>query len=179
MGRSAGSTSPTTSLPGGDNPADGRSLAGVRIGRLRLSRSLVLAPKRCEPSGSIALRLSRSPRSMWLRTSSAQGPVDRMVRGPQGRSAGHFELEPSAAWIAEYYPTEAVTSLPGGGLIVSLRNRPRLAAWPAAPAPGGARVLSPDGAGDSAAESAREALDQYAVLLGTTAGAVSDASEAS
>jgi len=29
-------------------------------------------------------------------------------------------------------------------------------------------VLSPEGAGDSAAEAAREALDQYAVLLGTS-----------
>jgi hypothetical protein len=29
-------------------------------------------------------------------------------------------------------------------------------------------VLSPDSAGDSAAEAAREALDQYAVLLGTS-----------
>jgi hypothetical protein len=37
-------------------------------------------------------------------------------------------------------------------------------------------VLSPDGAGDSAAEAAREALHQYQVLLGTTAGAVSGAS---
>ena len=26
-----------------------------------------------------------------------------------------LELEPSAVWIAEYYPTEAVTSLPSGG----------------------------------------------------------------
>jgi hypothetical protein len=36
-------------------------------------------------------------------------------------------------------------------------------------------VLSPDGAGDSAAEAAREALGQYEVLLGTPAGAVSEA----
>ena len=34
---------------------------------------------------------------------------------------------------------------------------------------GGARVLSPEGAGNSAAEAAQEALEQYAVLLGAAA----------
>ena len=31
-----------------------------------------------------------------------------------------LELQPWAAWVAEYYPTESVTARPGGGLIVSL-----------------------------------------------------------
>ena len=66
-------------------------------------------------------------------------------------------------------------SLPGGGLIVSLHvTDPAWLRSLLLRLQGGARVLSPDGAGDSAAEAAREALDQYAVLLGTTAGAVSD-----
>jgi len=34
---------------------------------------------------------------------------------------------------------------------------------------GGARVLFPEGAGNSAAEAAQEALEQYAVLLGAAA----------
>jgi proteasome accessory factor C len=91
-----------------------------------------------------------------------------------------LELEPSAVWVAEYYPTEAVTSLPGGGLIVSLHvTDPAWLRSLLLRLQGGARVLSPDVAGDSAAEAAREALGQYAVLLGTTAGAVSDAGQAS
>ena len=36
---------------------------------------------------------------------------------------------------------------------------------------GGARVVAPEGAGRLAAEAAREALDQYAVLLGTATAA--------
>jgi proteasome accessory factor C len=82
-----------------------------------------------------------------------------------------LELQPSAAWIAEYYPTEAITPRPGGSLIVSLHvTDPAWLRSLLLRLQGGARVLCPDGAGDSAAEAAREALDQYAVLLGTTAG---------
>ena len=81
-----------------------------------------------------------------------------------------LEVQPSAAWIAEYYPTEAVTTRPGGGLIVSLHvTDPAWLRSLLLRLQGGARVLSPEGAGDSAAEAAREALDQYAVLLGTNA----------
>ena len=39
-----------------------------------------------------------------------------------------LELEPSAAWIAEYYPTEAVTSLPGWRPHRLLASQTRLAA---------------------------------------------------
>ena len=82
-----------------------------------------------------------------------------------------LELQPSAVWIAEYYPTEAITTRPDGGLIVSLHvTDPAWLRSLLLRLHGGARVLSPDGAGDSAAEAAREALDQYSVLLGTTAG---------
>jgi proteasome accessory factor C len=88
-----------------------------------------------------------------------------------------LELQPSAAWIAEYYPTEAVTTRPDGGLIVSLHvTDPAWLRSLLLRLQGGARVLSPQGAGDSAAEAAREALDQYAVLLAATADAVSEAS---
>jgi proteasome accessory factor C len=80
-----------------------------------------------------------------------------------------LELEPSAVWIAEYYPTEAVTSLPSGGLIVSLHvTDPAWLRSLLLRLQGRARALSPVGAGDSAAEAAREALDQYTVLLGTS-----------
>jgi proteasome accessory factor C len=88
-----------------------------------------------------------------------------------------LELQPSAAWIAEYYPTEAVTTHPNGVLIVLLHvTDPAWLQSLLLRLQGAARVLSPEGAGDSAAEAAREALDQYEVLLGTTAGAVSEAS---
>jgi proteasome accessory factor C len=81
-----------------------------------------------------------------------------------------LELEPSAAWVAEYYPTEAVSVRPGGGLIVSLHvTDPAWLRSLLLRLQGEARVLAPEAAGDSAAEAAREALDQYAVLLGSTA----------
>lgn len=76
-----------------------------------------------------------------------------------------LELQPWSAWVAEYYPTESVTLQPDKTLTVSLRVRDpawlrglllRLA--------GGARVLAPAEAGESAAEAAREALDAYAAL---------------
>ena len=83
-----------------------------------------------------------------------------------------LELQPWAAWVAEYYPTESVSVRPGGGLIVSLHvTDPAWLRGLLLRLQGGARVLAPEGAGDSAAEAAREALDQYAVLLGSPAGA--------
>jgi proteasome accessory factor C len=76
-----------------------------------------------------------------------------------------LELDPQAAWIAEYYPTEQVTARPGGGLMVTLRvTHPSWLEGMLLRLGGHARVLAPEGAGDSAAELAREALDQYAAL---------------
>ncbi|HET6758179.1 MAG TPA: WYL domain-containing protein, partial [Propionibacteriaceae bacterium] len=81
-----------------------------------------------------------------------------------------LEVQPWAAWIAEYYPTEAVSPRPGGGLLVSLHvTDPAWLRSLLLRLQGGARVLYPEGAGDSAAEAAQEALDQYAVLLGQPA----------
>lgn len=76
-----------------------------------------------------------------------------------------LELDPQAAWIAEYYPTEQVTARSDGGLIVTLRvTHPLWLEGMLLRLGGHARVLSPDGAGDSAAQVAREALEQYAAL---------------
>ncbi|HEU5484902.1 MAG TPA: WYL domain-containing protein, partial [Microlunatus sp.] len=70
-----------------------------------------------------------------------------------------------AAWVAEYYPTEQVTPRPGGGLVVTLRvTHPSWLEGMLLRLGGHARVLAPDGAGDSAAQVAREALQQYAAL---------------
>ena len=83
-----------------------------------------------------------------------------------------LEFQLWAAWVAEYYPTESVSAQPSGGLIVSLHvTDPAWLRGLLLRLQGGARVLAPEGAGDSAAEAAREALDQYTVLLGSPAGA--------
>lgn len=74
-------------------------------------------------------------------------------------------LAPPAAWVAEYYPTETVTPAEDGGLTVSLRvSDPAWLRGLLLRLGGQARVLAPAGAGDSAADAAQEALDQYAAL---------------
>lgn len=79
------------------------------------------------------------------------------------------QLQPAAAWVAEYYPTEAVQSHPDGQITVSLRvTDPAWLRGLLLRLGGGARVLAPVGAGDSAAAAAREALDQYRALFGPT-----------
>lgn len=76
-----------------------------------------------------------------------------------------LELEPWSSWVAEYYPTESVSSRPDGGLTVSLRvSDPAWLTGLLLRLGGGAKVVAPAGAGESAAEAAREALDQYDAL---------------
>lgn len=76
------------------------------------------------------------------------------------------DLAPEAAWVAEYYPTEAVSARAAGGLTVTLRvTDPAWLRGLLLQLRGGAVVVAPAGAGDSAAEAAQEALDQYAALL--------------
>ena len=75
------------------------------------------------------------------------------------------ELQPWSAWVAEYYPTETVARHDDGRLEVSLRvTNPAWLRTLLLRLGGGARVIAPPGAGDSAAEAAQEALDQYAAL---------------
>ena len=83
-----------------------------------------------------------------------------------------LDLAPEASWVAEYYPTEATTARPDGGLTVTLRVRdPGWLRGLLLGLRGGATVVAPEGAGSSAAEAAQEALDQYAALLdASTAG---------
>ena len=77
-----------------------------------------------------------------------------------------LDLTPEAAWVAEYYPTEAVSSRPGGGLTVTLRVRdPGWLRGLLLQRRGGATVVAPREAAGSAVEAAREALDQYRVLF--------------
>lgn len=83
-----------------------------------------------------------------------------------------LELEPEAAWVAEYYPTETVSHDEAGHLTVALRvTDPAWLRGLLLRLAGRARVLSPVGAGDSAAEAAEEALDQYAAVFGSEAAA--------
>ncbi len=83
-----------------------------------------------------------------------------------------LDLAPEVSWVAEYYPTEATSSRPDGGLTVTLRVRDP--GWLRAlllGLRGGATVVAPPGAGISAAEAAQEALDQYRALFGSAAAA--------
>lgn len=78
-------------------------------------------------------------------------------------------LEPWSTWVAEYYPTEQATPSDDGGLTVSLRvTNPAWLQSLLLRLGGGARVLSPAGAGDAAVEAASEALAQYATLFDDT-----------
>jgi proteasome accessory factor C len=78
-----------------------------------------------------------------------------------------LELQPWAAWVAEYYPTETVSRTDDGRLVVALRvTDPAWLRGLLLRLCGGARVLAPPGAGDSAVEAAQEALDQYAAVFG-------------
>jgi proteasome accessory factor C len=78
-----------------------------------------------------------------------------------------LELQPWAAWVAEYYPTETVSRTEDGHLVVAVRvTDPAWLRGLLLRLCGGARVLSPSGAGDSAVEAAQEALDQYAAVFG-------------
>ena len=73
-----------------------------------------------------------------------------------------LELQPWAAWVAEYYPTESVKRLDDGRLTISVRvTDPAWLRNLLLRLRGSAKVLAPVGAGDSAAEAAREALQQY------------------
>ncbi len=79
-----------------------------------------------------------------------------------------LDLAPEAAWVAEYYPTEATAAHADGGLTVTMRvTDPAWLRGLLLQLRGGAVVVAPAGAGDSAAEAAQEALDQYAALLGS------------
>ena len=75
------------------------------------------------------------------------------------------DLAPEAAWVAEYYPTEAVTVRENGGLVVSFRvTDPAWLRVLLLRLGGGATVLAPTGAGAPAAQAARNTLAAYATL---------------
>ena len=77
-------------------------------------------------------------------------------------------LDRQAAWVAEYYPMEQVTPAADGGLTVALRvSDPAWLRGLLLRLGGGARVLQPEQAGDSAADAAAEALAQYDALRAT------------
>ena len=91
-----------------------------------------------------------------------------------------LDLAPEAAWVAEYYPTEASAERPGGGLTVTMRVRdPAWLRGLLLQLRGGATVIAPPGAGSSAAEAAQEALDQYRALFGPPRAAEVTGSSAS
>jgi proteasome accessory factor C len=76
-----------------------------------------------------------------------------------------LDLAPSAAWVAEYYPTEAATPRPDGGVVASFRvTDPAWLRHLLLRLGGAATVLFPTGAGEDAADAALEALAAYAAL---------------
>jgi proteasome accessory factor C len=78
-----------------------------------------------------------------------------------------LELQPPAAWVAEYYPTETVSRAEDGTLTVALHvTDPAWLRGLLLRLCGNARVISPPGAGDSAVEAAQEALQAYAAVFG-------------
>jgi len=73
-----------------------------------------------------------------------------------------LELAREAAWVAEYYPTETTAPGPDGGVVATFRvTDPAWLRHLLLRLGGSARVLSPSGAGDAAAEAAQEALAAY------------------
>jgi proteasome accessory factor C len=79
-----------------------------------------------------------------------------------------LELRPAASWVAEYYPSESVRYVDDGGAELTMRvTDPAWLRGLLLRLGGSARVLSPAGAGQSAAEAAGEALDQYDAVFGT------------
>ena len=79
-------------------------------------------------------------------------------------------LSPQAAWVAEYYPTESVERVVDGSVTLTMRvTDPAWLRGLLLRLGGAARVLRPLGAGDSAAEAAQEALDQYAAVFAADA----------
>jgi proteasome accessory factor C len=78
-----------------------------------------------------------------------------------------LELTRAAAWVAEYYPSEQAVTHDDGTMTISLRvTDPAWLRGLLLRLAGGARVMAPVEAGDSAAEAAQEALDSYAALFG-------------
>jgi len=76
-----------------------------------------------------------------------------------------LDLAAEAAWVAEYYPTESTTPRPDGGVVASFRvTDPGWLRHLLLRLGGAASVLAPEGAGDDAAQAAREALAAYAAL---------------
>jgi proteasome accessory factor C len=101
-------------------------------------------------------------------------PVDRHsgVR-PRDLAAGIFQpsgddllvtlrLQPSARWVAEYYPVEHTRNERGGGLTVRLRiGDPALVTQLLLRLGAGAELLDPPGLADQVRAVARQALDNY------------------
>ena len=77
-----------------------------------------------------------------------------------------LELAPELRGWLEYYPTETVNRDDSGRQTGASGHRSRVVAGLLLRLAGGARVLSPVGAGDSAADAAWEALDQYDAVFG-------------
>ena len=74
-----------------------------------------------------------------------------------------LQLEPAAAWVSDFYPTESVEEGPGGALVVTLRTQGT--AWVrrlALSLGASARILEPAHLAEQVRSDARTALDAYA-----------------
>jgi predicted DNA-binding transcriptional regulator YafY len=72
-----------------------------------------------------------------------------------------LDLHPSARWVAEYYPVETMTELPGGLRVQLYAADPRWVARLALRLGGGVSIASPGWLADQASSAARDALALY------------------
>jgi proteasome accessory factor C len=89
-----------------------------------------------------------------------------------------LELEPSAAWVAEYYPCEQVTELRDGSLRVRLRVAdPRWLRRLALRLGGGARVVEPPELAEAVRQDAVDALAAYETIGASSVAHSADTAE--
>jgi proteasome accessory factor C len=73
-----------------------------------------------------------------------------------------LRLEPSARWVAEYYPVEETAEEPDGGLTVRLRvGDPAWLTQLMLRLGGSARIIDPPGIAESVRQVAAQALQNY------------------
>ena len=155
-------------VPGRDDPARWSTRCGSSCSRATATwRPGATRRRRCGPSGWTGSPRSRSPTSTSSRTTcSCKDLSTGWFETPEGRPAGHPRARAVGGLGRRVLPDRDGARRPTtGGWRSSVRvTDPAWLRGLLLRLGGGARVVSPAGAGDSAVEVAQEALDQYAAL---------------